>query len=354
VARRGDEDAALLQEVAGERARLLARLLPSPPGMLDAEFRIVRATGREAPHVLELLAEHMPGTDVRRRHEWLYERNPHGRSVTVVGYDPRGVPAGITSVFPRRVLVGGNIRLGAIGGDGFVRPAYRRRGLASALHRVCREAMAKEGVEFMYGPPEPHNLKALLRAGSRLVGEVRRYARMPGLHRALVSLSRLAFRRLRLEPLSGLDARVAAVWERVAAFARVSPVRDPTQYAWRFGATPSGRQRGYALVEGGRPLALCALERRGDAVAIVDLFAPPERYVEAARAVADAADARHVYVQLSANGRGASALWRAGFVPRDRKAFQVLAATDDPDAAALFGADSWYYTWADGDVDEVL
>src|SRR5262249_11857853 len=159
----------------------------------------------------------------------------------------------------------------------------------------------EDGIEFMYGPPEPANLRALLRAGARAVGEVRRFARPRALQRALAWVARHAPRSgLRLEALVGADARVAAVWERVAAGARISPIPDPEQYAWRFGA-PSGRQRAFGLMEAGRPLALCALERRGAAVAIVDLFAPPHRYVDAARAVADAAGDANVSIQLNAS-----------------------------------------------------
>jgi hypothetical protein len=322
--------------------------------MLHPDFRIARAGPRDLARVLELLAEHLPGADVAQRHDWLYERNPHGRAVTMIAYDPAGAPAGITSVFPRRVLVDGRARVGSIGGDGFVRPAYRRRGLAGALHRGCLEAMRGDGVDFMYGPPEPNNLKALMHAGSRVVARVRRYARPRLLSRALSTLSRLRRNRLRLVPLSGVDGRVASVFERVAAFARVAPVRDPVQYAWRFGESPSGVQRAYAIEESGRAVGLCAIEREGDAIALLDMLAPVDRWAQAVDAIADATGAAHLSIQLNDQGPAASALWRAGFVPREAKAFQVLAAADDPDQAALFGAAGWYYTWADGDVDRVL
>ena len=86
----------------------------------------------------------------------------------MVAYDAEdGTPAGLTSVFPRKVSVDGRLRLGAMGGDGYVRPAFRRRGLATALHAASRAAMRAEGVEFMFGPPLPHNLGALVKAGSR-------------------------------------------------------------------------------------------------------------------------------------------------------------------------------------------
>src|SRR4051812_17876686 len=103
--------------------------------------RIVRAEERDRPTVLALLAEHTPGADVARRHEWLYESNPHGAAVTFLAFDEGGTPMGLTSLFPRRVVVKGEVRLGSIGGDGYVRPAFRRRGVATALHRACLALM---------------------------------------------------------------------------------------------------------------------------------------------------------------------------------------------------------------------
>ncbi len=240
-----------------------ARRLLRAAAMERIDLRIVRAGPRERANVLELLAEHMPEADAARRHEWLYERNPHGPALTMIAYDvASGDPAGITSVFPRRVLCAGKVVLGSIGGDGFVRPAFRRRGIASALHRACLAEMRGDGIEFMFGPPEPYNLRALVHVGSRIVTRVRRYVRPRIAHRALRSFARLTPRtRARIVPLDGADPRVAEVWDRVAASASahgeeasgaeqgsrpaelVMPVRDPAQYAWRFGRTPAGRSR---------------------------------------------------------------------------------------------------------------
>src|SRR5690348_4112158 len=129
---------------------------------MNDELRILRAGEQDRPTVLSLLAEHLPGTDVARRHAWLYEQNPHGRAVTFLAFGSGGVPAGLTSLFPRRVVVDGHLRTGAMGGDGYVRPVFRRRGVATALHRACLATMRgahdrgdPEAVEFMFGAPQP-------------------------------------------------------------------------------------------------------------------------------------------------------------------------------------------------------
>src|SRR5690606_1673251 len=87
--------------------------------------------------------------------------------------------------------------------------------------------------------------------------------------------------RLRVEPLGAApDARVDAVWERTAPAldARIVPVRDAAYYAWRFGASPAGCQQAVAVLDGGTPIAVAALERAPDRAAIVDgLCAPGDR-----------------------------------------------------------------------------
>jgi GNAT superfamily N-acetyltransferase len=324
--------------------------------MSNRDPPIRRATERDRPTVLHLLAEYLPFADVEARYEWLYVRNPHGAAATFVAVDPdTGTPMGLTSLFPRRVLVDGKVRLGSIGGDGYVRPAYRRRGVATALHRACRAAMCDGGIEFMYGAPEPNNLIALLRAGSAVATQVRRYGCPSRLQRVMRSLPRLGvLPRPELVPLDGLDRRVAALWDLAASGSRVIPVRDPAYYAWRFGRTPTRAQRAFALLEGGRAAAVCALERAGGRVAVVDLLAPPGRLAATLRAVALAADAEVLTMAVNEHGPETETLWRAGFMARESKEFQVLAPAGHPAAWALYDASSWYYTWGDGDVDRVL
>jgi GNAT superfamily N-acetyltransferase len=327
--------------------------------MNTTPLRIHRAEDGDIPGVLALLREHMPATDVAARHAWLYRANPDGRAVTVIAYDEAsGEPAGITSVFPRRVLVQGKTRLGSIGGDAFVPPRFRRRGIATALHVECMRLMERDGVEFMYGPPEPLNLRALVKAGSRIITNVCRYARPRIVQRAARKVARaLASRRAELVPVGSDDRNVHAIWERVSDTTKkraVVPIRDAAHYAWRY-ASPAGAQRAYVLLERGQPLAVCAVEHDGSRVAMVDLFAAAEDYAKAAFLAASLLPEGAVSVQLNAQGAPAKALWKAGFVAREEKPFQVLAVRKDEDPkGALFSSDDWFYTWGDGDVDQLF
>lgn len=313
--------------------------------------------------MLALLAEHTPGADVARRYAWLYEGNPHGAAVTFLAFDEGGTLMGLTSLFPRRVVVQGEVRLGAIGGDGYVRPAFRRRGVATALHRACLGLMQESlrrgaGVEFMYGAPEPNNLVALERAGSRTITRLRRYGRSGPLQ-AIFRLGgamrdrRRGHRPLRLAALEGDDARVNAVFAEAKAGAAILPVRDPTQYAWRFCA-PSRAQQAFAVMEGDAVVGLCALERKGSQVALVDFLAPRERWSATLRGTANAAGGETLMISTTDGNVESRELYYAGFLPREGKGFQVLAPEEHPARSALLDPASWHYVWADGDLDHVL
>ncbi|HVY48729.1 MAG TPA: GNAT family N-acetyltransferase [Minicystis sp.] len=325
--------------------------------MSGLEPKIRRASEADRATVLALLTEHLPGMDVARRYDWLYARNPHGRAVTVVAYEPgTGEPMGVTSLFPRRVLVRGGVRVGSIGGDGFVRPKFRRRGVATALHRACLDVMESGEVEFMYGAPVPNNLRALVRAGSRVIADLQRFARPTVLQRSLVGLARLGGRHApRLVPLADAEpARVRELCEAARDARLVMPLRDPEHYAWRFGETPSKAQRAYVVQEGPATVAVCAVEHRSDCVGIVDFVAPQDRLGRALWATAAACGSRAVTMLVNRGSPLVPALLECGFFPRETKGFQVLVPERHPESIALFDASRWYFTWGDGDVDLVL
>lgn len=317
-----------------------------------------RATDADRPVVLSLLAEYLPNHDVAKRHEWLYERNPHGKALTVVAFEASsGEPMGLTSLFPRRVRVEREVHLGSIGGDGFVRPKFRRRGVATALHRACLDSMNGASIEFMFGAPEPSNLGALLKAGSRAVTRLRRYSRPRGLHAMLRSMGHFGpHPRVELVPLDLHDARARDLVDLMSTSdeGRVAPIRDADHYAWRFGETPSRAQRAFLVTMGGKPAAMCALERSHGVVAVLDLVAPKGRHLQALRAIADAAGGEALSILANDASPEAHTLWQAGFFPREAKTFQVLAPWSQAFSRPLQEAHRWVYFWGDGDVDKIL
>ncbi|HWL86053.1 MAG TPA: GNAT family N-acetyltransferase [Polyangiaceae bacterium] len=321
------------------------------------------------------------------RYAWLYLANPALAARTFLAADRNtDEVVAITSLFPRPVWVRGQVFLGAIGGDGYVTPRYRRRGIITLLHRDALALMNErdEPVSFMFGPPEPNNLKGLLRAGASLVGHVQRFVRPLGaagfgaraarwnmpLAKTVPWTSWLLSPRktkLRLLELGDRpDARVDHIWQRtvdaLAGTEQVVPVRDATFYAWRFGSGNGNgnrekkRQCGYLVLDGEEPVAAVALEREDGRVGIIDVTAPPRSLMRAYRAILDAcrdADAVHVEVHTPAPWLQAM-LFSLGFLPRARKPFQVHVGPHHPAHDALIRPEMWRYMWGDGDVTRVL
>jgi hypothetical protein len=146
--------------------------------------------------------------------------------------------------------VDGSERVGSIGGDCYVEPRVRRRGVATALHRASFAELGEAGVEFMFGAPTEHNLLALIKAGSHLVTYVecwvfplssRALFRAPSLYRnglthqrarlgaLLVDLPAMMIRRFAkparqgivLRRVAGFDSMFDVLFERVAASHRI-------------------------------------------------------------------------------------------------------------------------------------
>src|SRR6185295_1873744 len=102
---------------------------------MSHHVRLARPEDRSG--IQALIAELLPEFDPKKRFEWIYDGNPHGRALTWVAIDgATGDMAGCTSFFRRRLIVDGREVGGALGGDGFVSPRYRRRGIGGAMHRA--------------------------------------------------------------------------------------------------------------------------------------------------------------------------------------------------------------------------
>ncbi|MCE9573672.1 MAG: hypothetical protein K8W52_10990 [Deltaproteobacteria bacterium] len=322
---------------------------------------------RDTPEVLALLTEHMPDGDARLRHAWLYEQNPGGHALTWLGEDDAtGALAGLTSFFPFRLWQGGAVVRGALGGDGYVRPAFRRRGLGAALHAASREAMIASGIECMYGAPGPMNVTPLKHGGSRQIAEVARWSRplgRVGLHlpatghaldRAVAALLRPRRDLGHLDPVGVDDRRVDDVWASTRPEIRLGAVRDAAFYAWRFGRAPAQRQAAFVVVRHERAIAVCALEPLGTDVRIVDLLAAPDAWRHALRAIAAHASdggAETLDLKLLACDGHDRALWRNGFVERERKPYLVMVAPGAPAGSPFLDPARWFYTGADSDLD---
>lgn len=325
-------------------------------------FEVRAATPADTEHVAQLIREMIPGIAADARLSWLYYNNPAGRALTWIASEG-GEIAGCTSYFPWRLQLDGEAQLCALGGDGYVRPKFRRRGLGALLHDAARDGMGAAGIGCMYGAPGAMNVTPLKHAGSREIGHVARWARplrgaAIGLGRApLDQIVRRALRPRfapRLEPMVRADQRIDEVWRAFAPTVALAAIRDATFYTWRFLDAPARVQDAFVIVEGGRPIGACALQlmHEGRSLRIVDIMAVPGAWQRCMRAIAHHAadsEAQFLDIKLMAlDGRGRH-LWRTGFSERDAKPFLVVIPKGGD--RRYLDAQRWYYCGADSDVD---
>jgi GNAT superfamily N-acetyltransferase len=339
--------------------------------------------------VQKLVAE-MWRRDVRARHEWLYRHNPHGEALTWVAEEAagdRGIVA-VTSVFPRLFCVGGTARKGSLGGDCYVLPRARRRGLATRLHKATFSSMrALGGVGFMVGPPRPNNLAALVKAGSRettvfrrwtrpLTGDaaVRMIARRPAC-RGLATFGAAAETALRwfdrahvgaprvtLELLRSLPREAGSVLDAINGGQgddHVVAVRDPEWMAWRYFAGPNRTQRLYGVRMGARErgelVGFLVLEVQGGRAILVDLALPAvsallDGAIDAAVREARSLGAEILDANFTPGTPVVGRLGRRAFVGRETRGFQVAFADDyDPNGSGALLSSAWAFS--DGDKD---
>jgi len=329
-------------------------------------FDVRLATEDDRAEILALVGEMIPGIDVDARWQWLYETNPGGQALTWIASE-HGQVAGCTSFFPFRMWLDGEVVRGALGGDGYVRPAFRRRGLGGLLHDASRRDMQANRIGCMYGAPGAMNLTPLKHGGSREVGSVSRWARplrgaaftgkldvMDG----VIATALKPLRTARLEPMEPMDARVDEVWDAVKREMRLSAVRDSAFYTWRFLAAPAGVEPPFVIVDRkGRALGACALEAMhdGKTLRIVDLFALPGEWHACLRTIAryaaDETAAQIVDIKLFTLDGRKRGMWRSGFTERDRKPFLCMIPKDGD--RRFVDPDRWFYGGADSDLDRL-
>lgn len=325
-------------------------------------FEVRAAHDGDRAEVLALVREMIPGVDAETRLRWMYEANPGGHALTWIASDG-GEVAGCTSYFPFRLQLDGTPILAALGGDGYVRPTFRRRGLGALLHEAARSAMPAHGIAGMYGAPGEMNLTPLKHGGSRETGQVARWVRpLRGaalgvrtsvLDRAVRGVLRPRFTAF-LDPATRGDVRIDDVWRAAAPHLPLAAIRDARFYTWRFVDAPSQRQPAFIVVQRGRAVAACALEQLSDGrtLRIVDLVAVPGAWHTALRAIvrhAADSDAHIVDIKLHAFDGRARHMWRSGFVERDRKPFLVVIPPGGD--RRLLDPMRWFYGGGDSDVD---
>jgi GNAT superfamily N-acetyltransferase len=328
------------------------------------QIAVRTATAADRPEIEALIAEMIPGCDVAARWRWMYETNPGGKAITWLAVAPTGEVAACTSFFPFRMWLDGEEVRVALGGDGYTRPAFRRRGIGGLLHDTSRREMPAHRIGCMYGAPGAMNVTPIKHGGARELGHVARWARPLGgralgvrsapLDRAIAFALR-PHRTAELEPMTPHDPRVDAVWAEARRKLRLAAVRDAAFYTWRFLEVPGRAATPYVIVSRGRPIGACALETEtaGAGVRIVDLVTVPGAWHAGLRAIvrfcADETAAASVDIKLFALDGRRRQMWRAGFVEREGKPFICMIPRDGD--RRFIDPQRWFYTGADSDIE---
>jgi GNAT superfamily N-acetyltransferase len=324
-------------------------------------FQVRAATAADRPEILAMIHEMIPGVDAEARWRWLYESNPAGRALSWIATQD-GVVAGCTSFFPFRLWLDGELVRAALGGDGYVKPLFRRQGVGGLLHEAARAAMETHGIGCMYGAPGAMNLTPLKHSGSRELGHVARWVRpvrvsvlglrVPWFDRLPVPKARGA---PTLEPMQPGDPRVDDVWAHARQSLPLAAVRDAAFYTWRFLASPSRRQAAFVIVQRGRPIGACALEptNGGATLRIIDLVTVPDAWHASLRTIVRYAgehtQAESIDIKLFVPDGRRRQMWRTGFSEREGKPFLcVIPSAGD---RRFLAPDRWYYSGADSDLD---
>lgn len=321
--------------------------------MAPNPFTVREATPADEPELRALIGEMIPGVDVAARWHWMYESNPGGRGITWLAIAPSGEVAGTTSFFPFRMWLDGAEVRGALGGDGYVRPAFRRRGIGGLLHDASRQGMPAHSIGCMYGAPGAMNVTPLKHGGSRELGAVARFVRPLRLGPLRLGAPFAA----QLEPMAPRDPRVDDVWREARRDLRLAAVRDAAFYQWRFRDAPAQKQAPYVIVDGQRAIGACALESMGDGAElhIVDLVAVPGEWHACLRAIAhhgaSATRARIASIKLFAIDARRRGMLRAGFLEREGKPFLCMIPTGGD--RRFIDPQRWFYCGGDSDLDSL-
>lgn len=318
------------------------------------------------------------------RMRWLYEEGPEGPATTVVAlHAESGDVVGCGSFFHRPTWVDGRRVPAGVLCDFAVARAHRIAGAALAIQRALVEAGRAAGLELLYGYPNDRSIAVFKRIGYRVVGETATWVKplrsgyklrdvlrwewarplaaapldlgLRVLDRARAARNRLP---LRGEPVSRLDGRADALWERARARYGVVGEKSSRYLDWRYGRFPTAEHRVFGVCPRGEDrLAGYAVyvEEEGKAF-LRDLFADG---LEASAEALLLALAEHLRrqrvdsVSLSYVGSPAfgERLRRLGFLLRPARRALVLHPEGIPESlrARVLDPTSWFML--DGELD---
>jgi len=338
---------------------------------------------QEEEPFLSFLSDWVKDISVRKRYQWLYQNNPHGKALTWLAIDTQTDRiVGCTSVFPKKLWLNDRVILGSAGGDTYVDPLWRRKGIAETLYRVELKEMQESGIRFMYGFPLAANLRALCKAGAHLPGHFSSPRLFVSLHPflskvkldgivpqgALKALDKIFIKATSLRTLKSSETRHAildfndfdetfgTLTQEIAPFFNICGVRDGSYLRWRFLDNPFRRYilKKAVRKEDGRLDGFTAIEISGKNGTISDFFARPEEGVVEALLMGvirfGVSKSLHsLSLMMNPAGPYYKNFIRCGFGcdRSDKKTFEVFG---DVEKDGLKDLKNWYLTLSDLDI----
>jgi hypothetical protein len=330
----------------------------------------------DGQELLGILQTNLPDLPHARRFQWLYRANPDGPAWS--WFACQGTPGqavGVTSVFPRSMWVGDQLRMCGQVGDFAISASHRSLGPAVLLQRATFEPVDQGKLSFCYDcPPHEAGMSTFRRLGIQANCAVERYA-LPlrvdrhiktqlGSHWVfLASAGNLLlriYRRPRPAP-KGLDISeyVGPFGEEFsqldAAVRRPAVIRGQRSAAhlnWRYREDPLQQYEVLTARRKGELLAFVVYCRGPEDVTIVDLFGADQAEVSIAllEGVVQRCGPSHQGVEafLSEGNELSRALLRARFRRRSAAARVVAYAKPGSDISAFLKASPrWTFSQAD-------
>jgi GNAT superfamily N-acetyltransferase len=334
--------------------------------------------------LLDLLQRNL-GISQERIFDWRYTMNPAGQTWCWFAYEGNGSSAvAMTSLFPRRMHVDGNLVTCGQVTHFVIEPAYRSLGPALLLQRATFEPVDSGEVAFCYDcPPHDQGMSTFLRLGMKASCEVTRYTLLlrsdEFFHKRLgkgrwtkplTTASNLALRmRKKPRPVPGLEisehegtfgAEFSELDRQVSSAGVVRASRSAEDLQWRYRQDPGsadagvaagladdeqGEYRILAARKSGELLAFLALQvvRETGVAHILDLFGFQPHQVGAAllESAVDICRKRNLhslYGFCSEQSELDSLFRRRGFLPRERIARVVVYENQEKKSGKLLNA----------------
>jgi GNAT superfamily N-acetyltransferase len=316
--------------------------------------------------------------------DMFYQSNPDGAASCFVARDQEQRLVGAIALFPRRMMVNGNVLKTAVAGDLAIRKDHRGTGLAQMLRALMLAQIQKSDLDFVYGTANVISKKVLEKGEFQAIGDtvrmvkvlrteryIRRYLKWPLLARAVAAPTDAVLKRryrkyspamedvYRWDVLSAADARFDGLWQEARSMYSIIGERSARFLNWRFVNCPykSFQIFGLGRRKDGELVGYVVYQPTAEGVHIEDFFATePDRMLRILLSEflkfqrQKGADAVTFY--FLGDEKITRMFEQFGFVRRGGARSMVIHINDNhPQRNDILNPRRWHFLYADNDVD---